>query len=119
MKTAATTNVHGTSLTRTPVGTEEGHVHILRCPNYPFAAANEKVFHFTVHVSVYPFWSQNVVKLLQFTTKLAHLWNFDPIGGWHVGFISQKCPCILRSGGSAVGCGGQSFDAAFIYPFKT
>ena len=28
-------------------------------------------------------------------------------------------PRILRSGQSALGCGGRSFDVAFIYPFST
>ena len=31
----------------------------------------------------------------------------------------KKRPRILRSGESAVGCGGRSFDVAFIYPFST
>ena len=31
----------------------------------------------------------------------------------------KKRPLILRSGESAVGYGGQSFDVAFIYPFNT
>ena len=31
----------------------------------------------------------------------------------------KKHPRILRSGESAVGCGGRSFDVAFIYPFST
>ena len=30
----------------------------------------------------------------------------------------KKRPRILRSGESAVGCGGRSFDVAFIYPFS-
>ena len=44
--------------------------------------------------------------------------NFDPVGERHVSFISQKRPRIIRSGESAVGCGGRSFDVAFIYPFS-
>ena len=31
----------------------------------------------------------------------------------------KKHPRILRSGESAVECGGRSFDVAFIYPFST
>ena len=31
----------------------------------------------------------------------------------------KKRPRILRSGESAVGCGGRSFDVAFIYHFST
>ena len=31
----------------------------------------------------------------------------------------KKRPHILRSGESAVGCSGRSFDVTFIYPFST
>ena len=59
---------------------------------------------------IYPFRSQNFVEL--------H-WKRRTIVNFGMAALSHKNhPRILRSGQSALGCGGRSFDVAFIYPFS-